>query len=49
MKKAVCILASCLLALLPAGTAVPEGDDARRTWMAGIPGVLELTHNHGAC
>ncbi len=35
------------LALLPAGTAIPEGDDARRVWMAGIPGVLELTHNHG--
>jgi len=35
------------LALLPAGTKVPEGDDARRLWMAGIPGVLELTHNHG--
>lgn len=35
------------LALLPAGTAVPDEDDARRRWMAGIPGVLELTHNHG--
>jgi len=35
------------LALLPAGTQIPEGDDARRVWMAGIPGVLELTHNHG--
>ena len=29
------------LALLPAGTQVPEGDDARRLWMAGLPGVLE--------
>jgi len=35
------------LALLPAGTQIPEGDDARRVWMAGLPGVLELTHNHG--
>lgn len=36
------------LALLPPGTQIPEGDDARRVWMAGIPGVLELTHNHGS-
>lgn len=35
------------LALLPAGTQVPTDDAARRVWMAGIPGVLELTHNHG--
>jgi lactoylglutathione lyase len=35
------------LALLPAGTAVPESDADRRLWMAGMPGVLELTHNHG--
>jgi len=35
------------LALLPAGTVVPESDAERRLWMAGIPGVLELTHNHG--
>ena len=35
------------LALLPAGTTIPDGDDARRLWMAGLPGVLELTHNHG--
>ena len=35
------------LALLPEGTAVPDDDAARRLWMAGIPGVLELTHNHG--
>ncbi|MBU2048848.1 MAG: lactoylglutathione lyase [Gammaproteobacteria bacterium] len=35
------------LALLPADTQIPEGDDARRVWMAGLPGVLELTHNHG--
>ncbi|MBD8695773.1 lactoylglutathione lyase [Stenotrophomonas sp. CFBP 13718] len=35
------------LALLPADTAVPEDDAARRLWMAGLSGVLELTHNHG--
>ncbi|MEN5427773.1 lactoylglutathione lyase [Stenotrophomonas pennii] len=35
------------LALLPAGTVVPESDAERRQWMAGMPGVLELTHNHG--
>ncbi|HEY0333229.1 MAG TPA: lactoylglutathione lyase [Stenotrophomonas sp.] len=35
------------LALLPDGAQVPDDDAQRRTWMAGIPGVLELTHNHG--
>ncbi|WP_449465748.1 lactoylglutathione lyase [Stenotrophomonas humi] len=35
------------LAYVSAGTQVPEEDSARRLWMAGIPGVLELTHNHG--
>ncbi len=35
------------LAYVPAGTQVPAEDGARRLWMAGIPGVLELTHNHG--
>lgn len=35
------------LALLPEGSAIPADDAARRLWMAGIPGVLELTHNHG--
>ena len=35
------------LALLPAETVVPEDDAERRLWMAGLPGVLELTHNHG--
>lgn len=35
------------LAYVPAGTVVPEDDDTRRLWMAGLPGVLELTHNHG--
>lgn len=35
------------LAYVPAGATVPEDDKARRLWMAGLPGVLELTHNHG--
>jgi len=35
------------LACIPESTQVPEDDAQRRLWMAGIPGVLELTHNHG--
>ena len=35
------------LAYVPEGTQVPKDDAQRRLWMAGIPGVLELTHNHG--
>lgn len=35
------------LAYVPAGTQVPSDDGERRLWMAGMPGVLELTHNHG--
>ncbi|HEL2979057.1 TPA: lactoylglutathione lyase [Stenotrophomonas maltophilia] len=35
------------LAYVPAGALVPEDDAQRRLWMAGLPGVLELTHNHG--
>ncbi|MCW4455606.1 lactoylglutathione lyase [Flavobacterium sp. MXW15] len=35
------------LACVPEGAQVPEDDAQRRLWMAGIPGVLELTHNHG--
>ncbi|WP_282278076.1 lactoylglutathione lyase [Stenotrophomonas sp. PS02297] len=35
------------LAYVPEGTQVPGDDAQRRLWMAGIPGVLELTHNHG--
>ncbi len=35
------------LALLPADAAIPSDDSARRVWMAGLAGVLELTHNHG--
>jgi len=27
--------------------AIPADPEARRTWMAGQPGILELTHNHG--
>jgi len=26
---------------------IPEDDAARTVWMKGIPGILELTHNHG--
>ncbi|MCD7099214.1 lactoylglutathione lyase [Stenotrophomonas sp. MMGLT7] len=36
------------LAILPPQAPLPEDDAERRTWMAGIPGVLELTHNHGS-
>jgi lactoylglutathione lyase len=35
------------LALLPDAVQIPDDDAQRRVWMAGIPGVLELTHNHG--
>ncbi|WP_459205833.1 lactoylglutathione lyase [Pseudomonas sp. MLB6B] len=28
-------------------SAIPADDDARHQWMKSIPGVLELTHNHG--
>ncbi|KAG0928670.1 hypothetical protein G6F31_017631 [Rhizopus arrhizus] len=35
------------LAYVPAGAVVPEDDAQRRLWMAGLPGVLELTHHHG--
>ncbi|HBK45324.1 MAG TPA: lactoylglutathione lyase [Xanthomonadaceae bacterium] len=35
------------LAILPEDASVPEDDAQRRVWIAGIPGVLELTHNHG--
>ena len=35
------------LAYVPAGATVPVDDAQRRLWMAGLPGVLELTHNHG--
>ncbi|WP_313145832.1 lactoylglutathione lyase [Stenotrophomonas sp.] len=35
------------LAYVTAGVTVPEDDATRRVWMAGLPGVLELTHNHG--
>ncbi|KPX80318.1 Lactoylglutathione lyase [Pseudomonas amygdali pv. mellea] len=26
---------------------IPEDDKARNEWMKSIPGILELTHNHG--
>ncbi len=26
---------------------IPEDDQARTEWMKSIPGILELTHNHG--
>jgi len=35
------------LAYVPAGTQVPDDAAQRRQWMAGLSGVLELTHNHG--
>jgi lactoylglutathione lyase len=35
------------LAYVPADVSIPEDDQQRRRWMAGVPGVLELTHNHG--
>ncbi|RMN32344.1 Lactoylglutathione lyase [Pseudomonas coronafaciens pv. zizaniae] len=28
-------------------TQIPEDDAARGQWMKSIPGILELTHNHG--
>jgi lactoylglutathione lyase len=36
------------LAMLPDLSQVPEDAGERRRWMAGIPGVLELTYNHGS-
>jgi len=35
------------LAYVPAGASIPENDAQRRLWLAGLAGVLELTHNHG--
>ncbi|AXI83959.1 lactoylglutathione lyase [Xylella taiwanensis] len=35
------------LALLPDTVHVSDNDTQRRLWMSSIPGVLELTHNHG--
>ncbi|MDV3469807.1 lactoylglutathione lyase [Stenotrophomonas sp. C3(2023)] len=35
------------LAHVPSGTRIPEEDGERRLWLAGLAGVLELTHNHG--
>lgn len=36
------------LALLADAPALPADDGERRRWLAGLPGVLELTHNHGS-
>lgn len=35
------------LALLPESITIPSDRVQRRTWIAGLNGVLELTHNHG--
>ncbi|MCL7715234.1 lactoylglutathione lyase [Stenotrophomonas mori] len=35
------------LAHVSAATQIPEDPAERQRWLAGIPGVLELTHNHG--
>lgn len=35
------------LALIDDRSVIPDDDTARHQWMKSIPGVLELTHNHG--
>lgn len=35
------------LALIDDPAVIPTDAQARRQWLAGQPGVLELTHNHG--
>jgi len=35
------------LAYLAPETSIPEDAVQRRNWMAGLSGLLELTHNHG--
>lgn len=35
------------VAYLPAGSVVPEDPTERAVWMARLPALLELTHNHG--
>jgi lactoylglutathione lyase len=35
------------LALVDDASVIPQDAQARRQWMKSIPGVLELTHNHG--
>ncbi|MGJ8524730.1 Lactoylglutathione lyase [Halomonadaceae bacterium LMG 33818] len=35
------------LAYVNESAQVPEEDEERRLWLAGQPGVLELTHNYG--
>ena len=36
------------LAYLPAGTVIPDDAGQRAVWMAKLPALLELTHNHGS-
>lgn len=36
------------LAYLPAGTRIPADAGERAVWMAKLPALLELTHNHGS-
>ena len=36
------------LAYQPAGTQIPEDAAERAVWMAKLPALLELTHNHGS-
>lgn len=35
------------VAYLPAGTVIPADPSERAVWMATLPALLELTHNHG--
>lgn len=35
------------LALLPDRTRIPQDPTERHRWRKSIPGILELTHNHG--
>jgi lactoylglutathione lyase len=35
------------LVLVPDTSVIPDDDAARKRWVLGQPGVLELTHNHG--
>ena len=35
------------VAYLPAGTVIPDDAAERSVWMAKLPALLELTHNHG--
>ncbi len=35
------------LALVEDRSSIPDDDHERHQWMKSIPGILELTHNHG--